>query len=482
MTANHHLNVLVTGAGLIGLSTAMLLARDGHLVTVLDRDPAPPTPSGEDAWGGWDRPGVSQFRQPHLMLPRWRQEIERELPELLEALLADGAERVNLVHMRPEAVTHGWRPGDERFETVTARRPFLEASLGRLADSEPGVTVRRGVKVTGVLADSTDREVPHVHGLRTSAGDMVADLVVDAAGRRTPLPGWVSEMGAGRGPVETRAACGFVYYSQYFRSSDGRLPRGAGSVLTHHPSWSVLTLPGDRGTYCVVLVTSARDKQLRALRDPRAWLAAAKTSPVPASWVDHGTPITAVLPIAGLEDIFRSYLRDGRPLVTGLVAVGDSSAATNPSLGRGATIGLLQACALRDSLAEGSPDPLGQVETFAAATALSVTPWVEGSIWFDHHRLGEIEADVAGTTYRSDDDIWPCTTALLVGAEHDPVLTRGSSMIAGMLDAPLGVFADPELQSRLGAYLGGPRYAVDGPTRTDLLGAVAAVGAEAAVS
>lgn len=89
----------------------------------------------------------------------------------------------------------------------------------------------------------------------------------------------------------------------------GQLPAGPGSVLTHCPSWSVLTLPGDRGTYCVVLVGSARDKRLRALRDSRAWLGAARTSPVAAHWVEHGSPIAAVMPIAGIEDVYRSYLR-----------------------------------------------------------------------------------------------------------------------------------------------------------------------------
>jgi len=33
-------NIVVLGAGLNGLATAMLLARDGHEVTILERDPA----------------------------------------------------------------------------------------------------------------------------------------------------------------------------------------------------------------------------------------------------------------------------------------------------------------------------------------------------------------------------------------------------------------------------------------------------------
>ena len=43
-------SILVVGGGMGGLSTAMLLARDGHEVTVLERDPAPPPASGDEAW------------------------------------------------------------------------------------------------------------------------------------------------------------------------------------------------------------------------------------------------------------------------------------------------------------------------------------------------------------------------------------------------------------------------------------------------
>ncbi len=35
-------DIVVMGGGLCGMASALLLARDGHTVTVLERDPEPP--------------------------------------------------------------------------------------------------------------------------------------------------------------------------------------------------------------------------------------------------------------------------------------------------------------------------------------------------------------------------------------------------------------------------------------------------------
>lgn len=43
--------VIVVGGGLIGLATSLLLTKQGHDVTVLERDPEPPPKTPDEATG-----------------------------------------------------------------------------------------------------------------------------------------------------------------------------------------------------------------------------------------------------------------------------------------------------------------------------------------------------------------------------------------------------------------------------------------------
>ena len=79
------------GGGICGLGAAMLLARDGHDVTVLERDADPGPDSPHDAWENWTRKGVAQFRQPHNLMPGLRVLLESDLPDVQEALRLAGA-------------------------------------------------------------------------------------------------------------------------------------------------------------------------------------------------------------------------------------------------------------------------------------------------------------------------------------------------------------------------------------------------------
>jgi hypothetical protein len=72
--------IVVVGAGVVALGTAMLLAGDGHRVIVLERDPEGPQADPVDAWERWQRPGLNQFRMAHTFLGGFRAVLDAELP------------------------------------------------------------------------------------------------------------------------------------------------------------------------------------------------------------------------------------------------------------------------------------------------------------------------------------------------------------------------------------------------------------------
>ena len=342
--------IVMVGGGIVGSVTAMMLAKDGHSVTVLERDPQPPPPTpGAAAWTEWERRGVNQFRQLHYFHARFRQIIEKELPALVPALLDVGALQWNVIESIPESFTGEARPGDERFGIVTGRRPVIESVIARLTSSTDGVTVRRGVGVKGLTSRGGADGVVHVTGVVTDAGEEIgADLVIDSGGRRTSVPTWLRAIGS-PGPVEDIADSGFVYYGRHYRSADGSMPPVIGGLLQSCGSVSALTLPADNGTWGLGIVASGKDAALRALSDNDTWERVWRSFPLVAHWID-AEPITDVAVMAKIEDRERFYVVDGVPAATGVVPLADAWACTNPSLGRGISIGAMHGVALRDAL------------------------------------------------------------------------------------------------------------------------------------
>ncbi|WP_433559289.1 FAD-dependent oxidoreductase [Pseudonocardia xinjiangensis] len=166
--------IVVLGAGLTGLAAALLLARDGHQVTVLERDPAEPVGDAEDLWEGWQRPGVSQFLLPHVMLPRWRRVMEQELPDVLAEVERLGGQRVSPIELLPSGFTGGPQAGDDDLRFVLARRPVVEGAFAAVASLSHDVVVRRGVRAASLIRVPAAIEgVPHVAGVLTSGREVI---------------------------------------------------------------------------------------------------------------------------------------------------------------------------------------------------------------------------------------------------------------------------------------------------------------------
>jgi flavin-dependent dehydrogenase len=465
--------IVIIGGGLTGQAAAMLLASDGHRVRVLERDPAPPAASAAEAWESWERRGVNQFRMLHYFLARFREVVEAELPAVAAELDADGALRMNPLEGMPQEMSGGLRDDDARFALLTGRRPVVEAAIGRVTARTPGVDVRRGVAVKGLLTGDDQVEgVRHVVGVVTEDGDEVrADLVIDAGGRRSALPRLLADIGA-RPPVEEIEDSGFVYYGRHFRSADGSVPPAFGPGLMPYDSVSILTLPADNGTWGVGLVASSGDAAVRAARDPDVWTSVIASYPLVAHWLD-GEPITGVDVMAKIEDRHRSLVVDGVPVATGVAALGDSWACTNPSVGRGASIGVLHARELRDTLRRVAPNEALEFATaWHDATTETVEPYFRDTLGFDRHRLAEIRAQIDGVAYETDDPAWLLGRALTNAAGKDPELLRGYLEIVMLLARGVDVLSRPGVAERA-LELGAKDEPLPGPTRTELLTLVA---------
>jgi 2-polyprenyl-6-methoxyphenol hydroxylase-like FAD-dependent oxidoreductase len=466
--------IVVLGAGMCGLAGAMMLARDGHEVTVLERDAAPVPDSVEAAWESWLRDGVTQFRMAHFLQPAGRMVLEEALPDVLQALVAAGALRLDLLGLAPPNLTgDGPRAGDERFVTYTARRTSIEQVLGRAAEDERGVEVRRGttVKELEMRAGNGNGTPPHVTGVRLDSGETLhAELVVDAMGRRSPLQRWLGD--AGIGPMhEESEDSGFIYYGRFFRSADGTTPQPFGPLLAPIGSFSVLTLPSDNGTWAVTTYISGGDQPLKRMRDPDRWSAVVEACPLHAHWL-QGEPISDVMAMGGVVDRYRRPISgDGQPLLTGIALLGDAWACTNPSLGRGITLGLLHTQCLREIVNSHLEDPLEFARAWDAATEEQLTPWYRETVAEDRGRLREIEALRDGLEPPPpSEESATLREALLAAMLHDPDLFR-AFLESRCCFKPLSeTFARDGVPERIRAVAAEhERLAIPGPGREELL-------------
>ena len=117
--------VVIVGGGLVGMCTGLLLQRDGHEVTVLERDPSPPPTDPRDAWADWERRGINQFRLPHYFQPKFRQDLDEHLPDVSQAMRDAGALPLHMVESIPDEMTGGKRAGDDDLVALTGRRPVV---------------------------------------------------------------------------------------------------------------------------------------------------------------------------------------------------------------------------------------------------------------------------------------------------------------------------------------------------------------------
>jgi flavin-dependent dehydrogenase len=241
-------------------------------------------------------------------------------------------------------------------------------------------------------------------------------------------------------------------------------------LLSALGSFSLLTLPADAQTWSVTVYLSSHDQAMKGLRDPERWSRVVGACPRHAHWLD-GEAITGVAPMAGIVDRFRRLVVDGVPVITGVLAVGDAWACTNPSLGRGIALGLLHAVATSEVVAEHLGDPRALALAHDDVTQARLTPWYRHTVGLDRARAAAIRAEIEGVPPAlSDDPAAVVGRALPQAAVQDADVFRAFLEISGVLALPQEVLARPGLRERILELAEGQQSPpVAAPSRSQLL-------------
>jgi flavin-dependent dehydrogenase len=225
---SHH-DVVIVGGRAAGGATALLLARMGHDVVVLERAPFPSDTLSTHAIA---RSGVVQ-------LARWG---------LLDQVMASGAPPIRQVtfHLGDESIT---RPVKDRAgvdHLVAPRRYVLDTLVANQARSA-GADLRFGTSVTGVRRDADGRVIGV--SARDLAGDTVeldAGFVVGADGLRSRIARSVGASIDATGPSD--GAAHYAYYA-------GPTWQGI-EFFVHHGTFAGV-FPTNDGEACIWVCTLA---------------------------------------------------------------------------------------------------------------------------------------------------------------------------------------------------------------------------------
>jgi 2-polyprenyl-6-methoxyphenol hydroxylase-like FAD-dependent oxidoreductase len=431
------MRIAIVGAGPAGTTAALLLARQGHHITLVDRDLGPRP--GEV----WKRVGVMQFHLPHTLRAPGRNLLAQRLPDLHQALVDAGA------------VVAALPSGPESAANLHIRREVMERAMWEFTSREPGIT-RVGGHADDIVLDH-DRVTGVVVSTGSTRRTIGADLVVDASGR-------AGRFAAAYRPQVDGGDCGVAYASRLFQLRPGADPGpmngGPGWVVEHDGLLNIIFVH-DAGTFSVLLARLGKDRELTALRDESAYTTALTLLPAAAEWTDpaRAFPIDKVRAGAGLVNLYRPQTRQ----VTGLLAIGDAVCTTNPTGGRGVTLAVRAAAELADLIAT---HPARQWAARLDAWSLEqLRPWFEEHLIFDR----AVRARWDGEPLDPDADIsWDLVVA---AATQRPDFMPTLAPFLGMLTLPHTI--DP-LRDQVRAMLrdGWRPPTPPGPTRDDIVAAI----------
>lgn len=341
-------SAVVVGASMAGLLAARVLSDHFDEVLLLDRDELPAHAAA--------RRGLPQAAHAHVLLERGLRLLEELFPGFTRQIEDAGAEPIDCGREALWLTPGGWSAvHDEGALLMSCSRDLLDAVVRERLRELASVKIEQRTTVTGLVPRSRGREVVGVEvqtGRCSGRQRREAQLVVDASGRGSAAPRWLTELGFER-PAESIVDADVGYATRLYLRRAGDLPapwkgiyqqlgpprRNRGGFLApiEGDRW-LLTLTGTGGDHPPADVQGF-NRFLRSLDDPLPRV------------VGRMRPVSGVKVYRATQNRLRHYERLRLP--EGLVVLGDAVSAFNPVYGQGMTTAALAAATLDRCLRRG---------------------------------------------------------------------------------------------------------------------------------
>lgn len=336
-------HAIVIGGSMAGLLSARVLSTHFDRVTVIERDVLPETAE--------HRAGVPQGRHLHTLLVSGQRIIERLFPGFTEDMRAYGARDIHWGRNTHFVSTGGY---NKQFDSGIHSNSFARVSLEWLVRQKvaalPNVTFLTGTEVEGLLADNAQTIVTGVRVVARqdkTRDEMLADLVVDASGRTSKAPEWLTELGYDA-PEESLVKAHMGYATRWFKRPANPTFKGVSYFIQGNPakgnyrSGGLMQVEDDQ--WVVTLIGGNADYPPT---DEDGFMAFAASLATPALYeaIRDAEPISTIYGYRRLENRIRHYERlPRRP--AHFIVTGDAACAFNPVYGQGMTAAAMEAEAL----------------------------------------------------------------------------------------------------------------------------------------
>ncbi len=345
---------IVMGASIAGLWTARALSDHFDEVVILERDQLPEGPE--------HRPGAPQVRQFHTLLEAGLQQMEVWFPGLKEELISAGAVPYDVVGDIRARIRNRWYPYfPSGWILLSCSRLLLEAGIRRRLRQNPCIRFVDGVEVVGLQCDETQQRVTGVRTRnrrgRSTQGEEdsvhVADLVVDALGRRSQTPEWLVEMGY-PAPQESKVDSFLGYVTRKYKRKPNT-PMLLVFATPPHDPYAGLIFPEEDDT--MVAMIGGYNKHYPPT-DPLEFDAfVGHLGPEFQEALKEAEPISQPYGYRGTSSRWRHYEQLER-WPERFVVLGDAFCGFNPIYGQGMSVAAMSAVALaeRVRLSNGNLD------------------------------------------------------------------------------------------------------------------------------